>query len=92
MELNENSIRYPNLKEISERRVDLDSQIKTSGANFHDYASLAFYIPYMVDENNVEFESDDNITVVPAVVDSNSGLGYSKGDNDSWDAVAVDDS
>ena len=92
LELNKNSIKYPNLKEISERRVGLDSQIKTLGANFHDYASLAFYIPYMVDENNVEFESDDNITVVPAVVDSNSGLGYSRGDNDSWDAVMVDDS
>ena len=91
MQLNKNSIKYPNLKEISERRLDLVSQIKTSGANFHDYASLAFYIPYMVYECNVKFESDDNITVVLAIVESNF-VGYSKGDNDSWDAVTVDDS
>ena len=94
-ELNNNPHKYPNLKEVSKRKRDYNSQekspLKSIDLNFHDYASIAFYVPYILNDNDIEFELNDKITLVPAVIDSDSGLGYKKGTNNSWSSVMTDD-
>lgn len=97
IEVNEKSGRFPNLEYISLRRPNLNNQMRSTSnpedfdLDFYDAATIAFYAPYIEDLNDIEFDIEDNLTVVPGVIDADTGLGYKQLSNDSWVNITVND-
>ncbi len=95
-ELRKNYLEYPNLSVISLRKRNnfnsyrVASNLEDFDLTFYDEAAIAFYAPYIEDLNDNEFDLSDEPTLIPGVIDADSGLGYKK-TNDNWEVKTVDD-
>lgn len=94
-ELAENIEKYPNLTEVSKRkrvrRIITNSKIIEKNFGFYDEAAIAFYAPYVKDLNDKEFNINNDLSIVPAVIDADKGIGYKENSHDVWDITSVDD-
>ena len=82
---------YPNLKFYVDRIINHQYQpSKTKDPDdFYNNADIAFYIPYLKDDND-NILPTDNPTYVPSVIDADEGIGYKKVNN-QWRTVNTND-
>lgn len=83
---------YPNLLYVTQNRLDVIQKNNSTGSNsnFYNQAHLTYYLPYDVDDNDVTFDINTVPTIVPAVIEADSGLGEFY-ENSSWQQTTTND-
>lgn len=92
-----NKEKYPNLIAVSKRKKSEIQPMNNNATqdfdlNDYDEATIAVYVPYIEDVNNNFFDVNDELTLVPGVIDADSGLGYIEQNDGSWSPVTANDS
>lgn len=84
---------YPNLLNVIENNFSALLKSDNSSLNNNDFftqADLTYYLPYDKDESNINFNTNSIPTLVPAVIEGDSGLGEFF-ENTSWQTTTIDD-
>lgn len=83
-EVNENAKSYVNLTYVLANR-------STESSDFYEQAYLTYYLPYDTNDNDVDHNLNSIPTLIPAVIDADSGLAYKLDSGNSWGSTVADD-
>ncbi|MGB3591772.1 MAG: hypothetical protein WBA16_08845 [Nonlabens sp.] len=87
-EISDESSNYPNLKYYVHNRF---SGQDPSIIDFYDKAFLSFYLAYDENDDDQIIDTSSPPTLIPSVVDADTGLGWSLSSENNWSLDTIDE-